>query len=45
MATNKHAQIRYHALDRCFNNFGRNFFITDLINACNETMLMENLKT
>jgi len=45
MATNKHAQIRYHALDRCFNNFGRNFFITDLINACNETILMENLKT
>ena len=38
MGTNKHAQIRYHALDRCFNNFGRKFFIGDLINACNEAI-------
>ena len=35
MATNKHATIRYHALDRCFSNFGRRFFIEDLIEACN----------
>lgn len=35
MATNKHATIRYHALDRCFSNYGRNFFIGDLIDACN----------
>lgn len=38
MATNKHAIIRYHALDRCFSNFGRKFFIEDLINACNEAI-------
>jgi len=38
MGTNKHAQIRYHALDRCFNNFGRKFFIGDLIEACNEAI-------
>lgn len=38
MATNKHATIRYHALDRCFNNFARKFFIEDLILACNEAI-------
>lgn len=38
MATNKHATIRYHALDRCFSNFSRNFFINDLIDACNEAL-------
>lgn len=31
MATNKHAVIRYEALDRCFSNKGRKFFIDDLI--------------
>ncbi len=35
MATNKHATIRYHSLDKCFSNFGRKFFIEDLIDACN----------
>lgn len=38
MATNKHATIRYHALDRCFNNPGRKFYIEDLINACNQAI-------
>lgn len=38
MATNKHATIRYQALDRCFNNFGRKYFIEDLIEACNEAI-------
>lgn len=38
MATNKQATLRYHALDRCFSNFGRKFFIEDLINACNEAI-------
>lgn len=31
MATNKHAIIRYEALDRCFSNRRRKFFIDDLI--------------
>lgn len=31
MSTNKHALIRYEALDRCFSNKGRKFFIDDLI--------------
>jgi predicted DNA-binding transcriptional regulator YafY len=38
MATNKHALIRYQALDRCFSNWGRNFYINDLIKACNEAL-------
>lgn len=38
MATNKHATIRYHALDRCFSNYGRRYFIENLINACNEAI-------
>lgn len=38
MATNKHATIRYHAIDRCFGNFGRRFYIDDLITACNDAL-------
>lgn len=38
MATNKHATIRYHALDQCFSNFGRKYFIDDLIVACNNAL-------
>lgn len=36
MATNKHARIRYQALDKCFSNPGRKFFIGDLVEACNQ---------
>lgn len=38
MATNKHAMIRYQALDKCFSNWGRNFYIKDLILACNNAL-------
>lgn len=38
MATNKHAIIRYQALDRCFRNPGRKYYIEDLIVACNEDL-------
>jgi predicted DNA-binding transcriptional regulator YafY len=38
LATNKHATIRYHALDRCFSNFGRRYFIENLTEACNEAL-------
>src|SRR5690554_2426872 len=38
MATNKHATIRYHALDRCFSNHGRRFFMEDLIKECNDAI-------
>lgn len=40
MATNKHALIRYQALDKCFSNYGRQFFIDDLIEACNEALYL-----
>ena len=38
MATNKHATIRYQALDRCFSNLGRRYYIEDLIEACNDAL-------
>jgi len=38
MATNKNATIRYNALDKCFSNFGRRFYIEDLIKACNDAL-------
>lgn len=38
MSTNKHATIRYQALDKCFRNPGRRYHIDDLIEACNEAI-------
>lgn len=38
MATNKHATIRYHALDNCFSNPGKKYFIDDLIEECNNAL-------
>lgn len=38
MATNKHAQIRYNTLDKCFRNTGRRYAIDDLVDACNEAI-------
>ncbi|MEA4936559.1 MAG: hypothetical protein VB102_07955 [Paludibacter sp.] len=38
MATNKHATIRYQALDKCFRNPGRRYYIDDLIDACNHAI-------
>jgi len=38
LATNKHAIIRYHALDRCFGNLGRLFYIEDLVEACKKAI-------
>lgn len=38
MATNKQAQIRYLALDKCFRNTGRKYFIDDLIELCSEAL-------
>jgi predicted DNA-binding transcriptional regulator YafY len=38
MPVNKHALIRYQALDRCFANRGRQFFLEDLMEACNEAL-------
>lgn len=38
MPTNNHAQIRYQALDKCFRNHHKRFFIKDLIKACNDAL-------
>jgi predicted DNA-binding transcriptional regulator YafY len=38
MPVNKNALIRYHALDQCFCNFGRAYFMDDLIEACNNAL-------
>lgn len=38
MSTNKNAIIRYQALDKCFRNPGRKYFIGDLIEACRNAL-------
>ena len=38
MSTNKHAQIRYTILDRCFSNFNRNFTYEDLLDEVNNVL-------
>src|SRR5690554_6459792 len=38
MPTNKHAIIRYQALDKCFRNTGRKYFIDDLVEACSQAI-------
>jgi hypothetical protein len=42
---NKHALIRYQTLDACFSNIGRNYYIEDLLNACNEALETFNSDT
>ena len=39
MSTNKNAVIRYQALNNCFRNPGRKYYMDDLINACNDALL------
>ena len=38
MATNKNAQLRYKALDQCFSNFYKKFYIDDLIEFCSKVL-------
>ena len=38
MATNKHAQIRYNTLDKCFRNTGKNYILEDLLVECNQAI-------
>lgn len=38
MSTNKNAIIRYQALDKCFRNPGRKYFIEDLIEDCSNAI-------
>ena len=39
MPKNKNATIRYRVLDKCFRNRRRQFFIDDLVAACNEVLM------
>ncbi len=39
MPTNKNATIRYQALNQCFRNPGRTYYVDDLIEACNNSLL------
>ena len=38
MPVNKNAMTRYLALDKCFGNPGRRYFIDDLVEACKEAL-------
>lgn len=38
MASNKHAIIRYQALDKCFSNWYKRFDIEALVQACNDAL-------
>lgn len=40
MAVNKNALIRYQALDCCFRNSGRMYFIDDLLEECNNALMV-----
>lgn len=38
MAQNKNAVIRYKALDKCFSNFYKKFYINDLMDYCSQVL-------
>lgn len=42
MSKNKNALIRYHALDACFRNSGRNYSLEDLLESVNHALLEQN---
>ena len=42
MSTNKNAIIRYQALDKCFQNYGKRFYIEDLLDAVNKALTEVN---
>ena len=41
MATNKHAAVRYNALDKCFSNYNRKYTFDDLLEICKDAIYME----
>lgn len=43
MSLNKCALIRYYALDRCFSNTGRKYFIDDLLEVLRDALMEEGL--
>ena len=45
MPINKNAFVRYQALDKCFRNSGRRYFVDDLLAACNHALSEHNPDT
>ncbi len=45
MAQTKHANLRYRVLDRCFSNFGRKYFIEDLLFEINRVLEEEEIES
>lgn len=45
MPTNKNAILRYNALDKCFRNFGRQYFFEDLLEVVNAALEADNANT
>lgn len=45
MSTNKHATIRYLALDKCFRNPMKKYYMDDLVVACNNALYKNNENT
>ena len=41
MATNKHAAVRYNALDKCFSNYNHKYTFDDLLEVCKDAIYME----
>ena len=39
MPVNKNAFLRYNTLDKCFSNFGRKYYIEDLLEICSDALL------
>jgi predicted DNA-binding transcriptional regulator YafY len=42
MPTNKNASIRYQALDKCFRDYRHRYYIDDLIDRCEESLVYYN---
>lgn len=42
MPTNKNASIRYQVLDKCFRDFRHRYYIDDLIDLCEESLVYYN---
>ncbi len=38
MSTNRNAVLRYNTLDKCFSNFGRKYYFTDLLEVVNNAL-------
>lgn len=42
MSINKNALLRYRVLDKCFRNFSKKYYLSDLLDKVNDALLNEN---